>query len=62
VLGVQAGLTCVANEVVVLMMVGGAADSSSWSGLMSTDLCQPSLGWPGRCPHTSNRVLITVVT
>jgi hypothetical protein len=72
VLGVQAGLTSVANEVVVLVMVGGAgstaarglrwpADSSSWPGMTSTDPRQPSLGWPDVCPHASNRVLITVV-
>jgi hypothetical protein len=72
-LGVQAGLTSVANEVVVLVMVGGAgstaarglrrpAGSSSWPGTTSTDLRQPSLGWPDVRPHASNRVLITVVT
>jgi hypothetical protein len=71
-LGVQAGLTFVANEVVVLVMVGGAgstaardlrqpAGSSSWPGTTSTDPRQPSLGWPDVRPHTSNRVLITVV-
>jgi hypothetical protein len=73
VLGVQAGLTSVANEVVVLVMVGGAgstaahglrrsAGSSSWPGMTSTDPCQPSLGWLDVRPHASNRVLITVVT
>jgi hypothetical protein len=56
-LGVQAGLTSVANEAVVLVMVGGAgstaarglrwpASSSSWLGTTSTDPRQPSLGWP----------------
>jgi hypothetical protein len=72
-LEVQAGLTSVANEVVVLVMVGGAgstavrglswpADSLSWPGTTSTDPRQLSLGWPDVCPHTSNRVLVTVVT
>jgi hypothetical protein len=72
-LGVQAGLTSIANEVVVLMMVGGAgsttarglrrlASSSSWPGTMSTDPRQPSLGWPDIRLHASNHVLITVVT
>jgi hypothetical protein len=72
-LGVQAGLTSVTNEVVVLVMVGGAgsttarglrrpAGSSSWPGTTSTDPCQPSLGWPDIRPHASNRVLVTVVT
>jgi hypothetical protein len=72
-LGVQAGLTSVANEVVVLVMVGGAgstaarglrqlAGSSSWPGKTSTDLRQPSLGWPDVCSQASNRVLVTVVT
>jgi hypothetical protein len=70
--GVQARLTSVANEVVVLVMVGGAgstvarglrrsAGSSSWSGTTSKDQRQPSLGWPDVCPHASNRVLVTVV-
>jgi hypothetical protein len=73
VLGVQAGLTSVANEVVVLVMVGGAgsttarglrrpAGSSSWPGTTSMDPRQPSLGWPDVRPHASNRVLVTVVT
>jgi hypothetical protein len=73
VLGVQARLTSVVNEVVVLVMVGGAgstvardlrrsAGSSSWPGTTSTDLCQLSLGWPDVRPHASNHVLITVVT
>jgi hypothetical protein len=73
VLGVQAGLTSVANEVVVLMMVGGAgstaarglrrpAGSSSWPGTMSTDQRQPSLGWLDVRPQAINRVLLTVVT
>jgi hypothetical protein len=73
VLGVQEGLTSVANEVVVLVMVGGAgskaarglrwpAGSSSWPGTTSTDPRQPSLGWPDVHPHASNRVLVTVVT
>jgi hypothetical protein len=73
VLGVQAGLTSVANEVVVLVMVGGVgsttarglrrpAGSSSWPGTTSTDPRQPSLGWPDVRPHSSNRVLVTVVT
>jgi hypothetical protein len=72
-LGVQAGLTSVANEVVVLVMVGGAgstaalglrwpAGSSSWPGTMSTDPRQPSLGWSDVRPHASNLVLVTVVT
>jgi hypothetical protein len=69
-LGVQVGLTSVANVVVVLVMVGGAgstaarglrrlAGSSSWPETTSTDPRQPSLGWPDVRPHTSNRVLIT---
>jgi hypothetical protein len=73
VLGVQAGLTFVANEVVVLVMVGGAgstaacglrrpAGSSSWPGTTSTDSRQLSLGWRNMRPHASNRVLVTVVT
>jgi hypothetical protein len=73
VLGVQAGLTSVANEVVVLVMVGGAGStearglrrptgSSLWAGTMSTDPLQPSLGWPDVRPHANNRVLVTVVT
>jgi hypothetical protein len=73
VLGVQEGLTSVANEVVVLVMVEGAgstaarglrrpAGSSSWPGTTPTDPRQPSLGWPDVCPHASNRVLATVVT
>jgi hypothetical protein len=72
-LGVQARLTSVANEVVVLVMVGGAgstaarglrrlAGSSSWPGTTSTDPLQPSLGWTDVRPHTSNLVLVTVVT
>jgi hypothetical protein len=72
-LGVQAGLTSVANEVVVLMMVGGAGStaarglrrptgSSSWPGMTSMDPHQPSLGWPDVRLHASNRVLVTVVT
>jgi hypothetical protein len=72
-LGVQAGLTSVTNEVVVLMMVGGAksmaarglrrpAGSSSWPGTTSMDPCQPSLGWRDVHPHASNRILVTVVT
>jgi hypothetical protein len=72
-LGVQAGLTSVANEVVVLVMVGGAGStaaralwrptgSSSWPGTTSTDPRQPSLGWPDVRPHASNHVLVTVVT
>jgi hypothetical protein len=72
-LGVQAGLTSVANEVVVLVVVRGAgstearglrrpAGSSSWPGTTSTDPRQPSLGWPDVRPHASNRVLVTIVT
>jgi hypothetical protein len=72
-LGVQEGLTSVANEVVVLVMVGGARStvacglrrpggSSSWLGTTSMDLCQPSLGSMDVCPHASNRVLVTIVT
>jgi hypothetical protein len=68
-LGVQAGLTSVENEVVVLMMVGGARSttacglrqptvSSSWPGTTSMDPRQPSLGWPDGRPHASNRVLV----
>jgi hypothetical protein len=71
--GVQVGQTSVANEVVVLVMVGGAgstaarglrrlAGSSSWPGTTSTDPRQPSLGWPDVHPHASNRVLVTIVT
>jgi hypothetical protein len=71
-LGVQAGLTSVTNEVVVLVMVGGArstaahglrrlAGSSSWSGTTLTDPRNPSLGWPDIRPHASNRILVTVV-
>jgi hypothetical protein len=72
-LGVQAGLTSVANEVVVLVMAGGARStvarglrwrtgSSSWPGTTSMDPRQPSLGWPDVHPHASNRVLVTFVT
>jgi hypothetical protein len=72
-LGVQAGLTSVANEVVILVMVGGAgsttaralrrpAGSLSWLGTTSMDPRQLSLGCPDVCPHASNRVLVTVVT
>jgi hypothetical protein len=72
-LGVQAGLTSVVNEVVVLVMVRGAgstaarglrrqAGSSSWPGTTSTDPCQPSLGWSDVRPHASKHVLITVIT
>jgi hypothetical protein len=66
--GFQAGLTTVANEVVVLVMVGGArglrrpAGSLSWPGTTSMDPRQPSLGWPDVRPHASNHVLVTVVT
>jgi hypothetical protein len=71
-LGVQAGLTSVVNEVVVLVMVGGAgstaahgmrrsAGSSSWPGTTSRDPRQPSLGWPDVRPHASNRVLVTII-
>jgi hypothetical protein len=71
--GVQAGLNSVANEVVVLVMVGGVgstvarglrrpAGSSSWLGTTSTDPRQPSLGWSDVRPHTSNCVVVTVVT
>jgi hypothetical protein len=72
-LEVQAGLTSIVNEVVVLVMVGGAgstaardlrrlAGSSSWLGTTSTDLRQPSLGWPDVRPHASNCILVTVIT
>jgi hypothetical protein len=72
-LGVQAGLTSVANEVVALMMVGGAGSTaarglrrpvglSSWPGTTLTDSRQPYLGWPDVRPHASNRVLVTIVT
>jgi hypothetical protein len=68
-LGVQAGLTSVANKVVIVM-VGGAgstaarglrrpAGSSSWLGTTSTNPRQPSLGWPDVRLHASNRVLVT---
>jgi hypothetical protein len=71
-LRIQAGLTSVANEVVVLVMVEGAgskaarglrrpAGSSSWTGTTSTDPRQPSLTWRDVRPHASNRVLVTVV-
>jgi hypothetical protein len=71
-LGVQEGLTFVANEVVVLVMVGGvgsttarglrrSAGSSSWLGTTSMDPRQPSLGWRDIRPHASNRILVTVV-
>jgi hypothetical protein len=70
---VQARLTSVANEVVVLVMVGGAGStaarglrqptgSSLWLRTTSTDPRQPSLGWPDVHPHASNRALVTVVT
>jgi hypothetical protein len=73
VLGVQAGLTSVANEVVVPVMVGGPGSTaarglrrpaglSSWLGTTSTDPRQPSLGWRDVRLHTSNRVLVTIVT
>jgi hypothetical protein len=69
-LGVQAGVTSVANEVVVLVMVGGAESttthslrrpvgSSSWPGTTSMDPRQPSLGWPDVRPHASNRIPVT---
>jgi hypothetical protein len=72
-LEVQAGLTSVTNEVVVLMMVRGArstaarglrrpAGSLSWPGTTSTDPRQPSLGWQDVRPHASNRVLVTIIT
>jgi hypothetical protein len=72
-LGVQAGLTSVANEVVVLVIVGGAGSTaarglrrsaglSSWPGTTSTDPRQPSLGWLDVRPDASNRVLVTVIT
>jgi hypothetical protein len=70
VLGVQAGPTSAANEVVVLVMVGGAgstaarglrrpAGSSSWPGTTLTDPRHPSLGWPDVRQDASNCVLIT---
>jgi hypothetical protein len=73
VLGVQTRLTSVANEVVVLVMLGGAgstaahglrrpAGSSSWPGTTSTDPRQPSLGWLNVRPHASNCVLVTIIT
>jgi hypothetical protein len=55
-LGVQAGLTSVANEVVVLVMVRGAGSTTS------TDPRQPSLGCPDVCLHASNCVLVTIIT
>jgi hypothetical protein len=72
-LGVQAGPTFVANEVVVLVMAGGAGStaarglrqptsSSLWSGTTSMDPRQPSLGWLDVRLHASNRILVTVVT
>jgi hypothetical protein len=39
-----------------------AAGSSSWPGTTSTDLRQPSFGWPDVRPNASNGVLVTVVT
>jgi hypothetical protein len=71
-LGLQVGLTSVANEVVVLVMVGGAGSTAArglrwlarrrgW-GRRRRDPRQPSLGWPDVRPHASNRVLVTVVT
>jgi hypothetical protein len=30
--------------------------------MTSTDPSQPFLGWSGKCPHASNRALVTVVT
>jgi hypothetical protein len=70
-LGVQEGLSSIANEV-VLVMVGGSrstaarglrrpAGSSSWPGTTSTDTRQPSLGWLDIHLHASNRVLITAI-
>jgi hypothetical protein len=72
-LGVQAGLTSVVNEVVVLVMVGGAGStvahglrrsvgSSLWLGMTSTDPRQLSLAWLDVRPYASNCVLVTVVT
>jgi hypothetical protein len=72
-LGVQAGLTSVVKEIVVLVMVRGAgstaarglrrpAGSSSWPGTTSMDPRQPSLGWPDVRSHASNCVLVTVIT
>jgi hypothetical protein len=72
-LEVQAGLTSVANEVVVLVMVGGAGSttarglrrptgSSSWPGTTSMGPRQPCLGWSDIRLHASNCVLVTVVT
>jgi hypothetical protein len=71
--GVQVGLTSMANEVVVLVMVGGAgstaarglrrsASSSSWPGTTSTDSRQLPLARRNMRPHASNRVLVTVIT
>jgi hypothetical protein len=39
-----------------------AAGSSSWPGMTSKDLRQPSLGWSDVHPHASNCVLVIVVT
>jgi hypothetical protein len=72
-LGVKARLTSIVNEVVVLVMVGGAGSmmarglrrptgSSSSPGTTSTDPRQPSLGWLDIRLHASNHVLVTVVT
>jgi hypothetical protein len=72
-LGVLVGLTSVTNEVVVLVMVGGAGStvarglrrpvvSSSWPGTTLTDPRQPSLGWSDVRLHSSNHVLVTIVT
>jgi hypothetical protein len=38
------------------------AGSSSWPGTTSMDPRQLSLGWSDVRPHTSNRVLVTIVT
>jgi hypothetical protein len=73
VLGVQAGLTSVANEAVVLVMVGGAGSTSACG--LSRPACRRGRGQRLRIrvnhlyvdgedvrPHASNRVLISVVT
>jgi hypothetical protein len=72
-LGVQAGLTSAANEVVVLVMVGGARSTSA-RGLRrpargrgrgrhrGIRVNRIQVGREDERPHASNRVLVTVVT
>jgi hypothetical protein len=73
VLGVQAGLTSVTNEVVILVMVGGAGSTSA-RGLRRLarhhgrgrrrriHVNHLYVGREDVRPHASNRVLVTVVT